>query len=90
MVIPTQTWLVPYSRNTEALESVGYKVRHIGGRLTADLAAESLEAATYAFLSELDAENRQKAYKALALHPDNGGDSEVMRAVNDAYHQTKR
>ena len=43
-------------------------------------------------MSELDTENRKKAYKALALslHPDIGGDSEVMRAVNDAYHQTKR
>lgn len=77
----------PITEATEATESVGYEVRHIGGKLTADLAAESLEAATYAFLSELDTDVRKKAYRALslALHPYVGGDSEVMRAVNDGY-----
>jgi hypothetical protein len=90
-----KSWWVPYSQvtaATQALEGVGYEVQHIGGKLTADLAAESLEAATYAFLSELTPNQSTKAYRALALalHPDTGGSTEVMRSVNDAYHRTKQ
>ena len=90
-----KTWCVSYNRVTEttqALESVGYDVQHLRGKLTADLAAESLEAAAYAFMSEINTDDRKNAYKALALAQDSdaGGDSEVMSGVSDAYHQTKR
>ena len=89
-----KSWWVPYNKitaATQALEDAGYEVQHIGGKLSAGLAAESLEAAAYAFMSELNTGDRKKAYKALALalHPDIGGDSEVMRSVNDAYQRTK-
>jgi hypothetical protein len=59
-----KTWCVPYNRVTEAtqaFESVGYDLQHLRGKLTADLAAESLEAAAYAFMSEINTDDRKKA-----------------------------
>ena len=89
-----KSWWVPQNQvtpATQALHEAGYEVQFLGGSIAASVKAGNLETATHAFLSELEPPMRKKAFKALALtfHPDTGGDSEVMRSVNDAYGRLK-
>lgn len=89
-----KSWWVPQNQvtpATHALHDAGCEVQFLGGSIAASVKAGNLETATHAFLSELEPVMRKKAFKALALtfHPDTGGDTDVMRSVNDAYGRLK-
>lgn len=89
-----KSWRVPQNQvtpATHALHEAGYEVQFLGGSIESSIKAGNLEAATHAFLSQLEPVMRRRAFKALALtfHPDTGGDTEVMRSVNDAYGRLK-
>jgi hypothetical protein len=89
-----KSWWVPQNQvtpATHALHEAGYEVQFLGGSIVSSVKAGNLEAATYSFLSELEPVMRRRAFKALALtfHPDTGGDTDVMRSVNDAYGRLK-